>query len=117
MKKMGIVGVIAVIILVAGAFPAHAFSGTRAEAITSINKALESPEISAWVNKKFGSVDIFKKAVGMAPEDTVRQIAQTFNDFQQNGGDMETAAEALTWTSTILMIGAAICVIILIAML
>jgi hypothetical protein len=103
--KRGLVLFFLVFGFVCLSFTAHAFSETKAEAIASINKALESPEISAWVNKKFGSVDTFKKAVEMAPEDTVRQIARTFNDFQQPGGDLETAHEVRSWVALIVLIG------------
>lgn len=116
MKKTKVVVMFFMVcLIIASALNVYAFNGTKVEAIASINSALANPEVSTWVEKKFGSVDIFKKAVSMAPEKTVKQIAQTFSDFQQNGGDLETAAEVATWVWVVLAIVSVILTIAVIA--
>jgi len=101
MKKIILILLVGIFMsLSASAFAS--FNGTKKEAIVSIEKALKDPEINSWVSKKFGSQGLFLKAVSLAPEKTVKEIASTFNDFQENGGDIETAWEAYIWVYVLL---------------
>jgi len=88
MKKL--VTLLMVVFMMCSALSASAATKqmTEEEAIVSIEKALTDPEIKEWVNDKYGSEKKFLRAVKFCSEDTIFEIASTFDDFQQNGGDL-----------------------------
>jgi hypothetical protein len=102
MKK--VISVLFVIVFMFTALDALAKSSdTKEEALTSIKKSLEDPEVKAWVKKKYGSEKIFLKALAITPEKTVKVVAATFSDFQENGGEISFKDEEIKWISIALL--------------
>lgn len=79
--------------------------GTKEEAIAYIEKSLVDPQIRDWVEKEYFSQKIFLMAVNLAPQETVKEIAVSFSDFQQVGGEMKDATWGLTVFVFVLALG------------
>ena len=76
--------------------------GTKEQAITYIKESLSDPQISEWVTKKFFSERLFKTALKMAPEKTVKEIAVNFSDFQKVGGEFKD--DNVRWQTVLVII-------------
>ena len=88
----------------------------RASDMASIEKSLADPAIKTWVEKKYESVEMFKFAANLATDSTVHDIANSFQQAQQVGGDLATSMEAMNWVTVILVILAIASTIALFAM-
>ena len=71
--------------------------------MASIEKAIEDPEIKAWINENVGNEKLFMKAVKLDTEETVIKIANTFSDFEETGGEVNLTKDDLKWISIILL--------------
>ncbi len=79
--------------------------GTKEEAIAYIEKSLADQQIREWVEKEYFSQKLFLMAVNLAPEETVKEIAGIFSDFQQVGGDMKDASGPVSIVVLVLALG------------
>lgn len=95
--RSGSILLLSVLIFTFTAGNAFAFNGeTKKDAVNYIEKSLSDPQIKKWVVKKFVSEKLFLMAVKIAPEKTTMEIANTFSDFQQVGGEAVTLEKANT---------------------
>jgi hypothetical protein len=107
-KRMFCSLVLLVVIFVqnGGAFAGEEFrGGTKEEAIAYIEKSMADQQIREWVEKEYFSEKLFLMAVNLAPEETVKEVAVTFSDFQRVGGDMKDASGPISIVVFVLALG------------
>ena len=84
---------------------------SKEEALKYIEQALKDPEIKSWVNNKYCDEKKFYKAVSLSSDKTIQDVARSFSDFQEKGGEITFNDEELKWI--IIGLGALGCLLVI----